>query len=216
MSDIEKGHNGAGGRLLAATHPTGVANPASLGLFSFASTTFILSFYNTNVDGITAPNVVVGMALFCGGLAQFLAGMWEFPRGNTFGATAFTSYGAFWLSFATIFWPSSGIIAAYKTDKELNDALGIYLFSWFIVTVFFLIGSIRKSVAFIALFGFLSLTFLLLAVGKFVPEKPKITVAGGGVGIVTAFIAYYIGLSDLLAAERAAVVGLPIGGFKHD
>jgi len=218
MTDIEKGHNGGvGSSLLAPSHPTGVANPASLGLFAFASTTFILSFYNCNVDGITTPNVVVGMALFFGGLAQFLAGMWEFPRGNTFGATAFTSYGAFWLSFATIFWPSSGIIDAYQgNDKELNDALGIYLFSWFIVTFFFLIGSLRKSIGFIALFGFLTLTFLLLAIGKFFPAQTKITVAGGGLGIVTAFIAYYIGLSDLLAAERAAVVGLPTGGFKHD
>lgn len=57
------------------------------GLFSFASTTFILSIYNVNTRGIHVPNVVVGMALFTGGLLQFMAGMWEFPRGNTFGAT---------------------------------------------------------------------------------------------------------------------------------
>jgi hypothetical protein len=106
MSDIEKGHHGgAGHALLAPSHPTGVANPASLcvfpfflqqkltselaysGLFSFASTTFMLSFYNVSVRGIHHPNVVVGMALFTGGLAQLLAGMWEFPRGNVFGAT---------------------------------------------------------------------------------------------------------------------------------
>ncbi|KAJ7708218.1 FUN34 transmembrane protein [Mycena rosella] len=216
MADIEKGeHGGAGSALTRASHPTGVANPAALGLFSFASTTFILSFYNVSVRGIHHPNAVVGMALFTGGLAQLLAGMWEFPRGNTFGATAFSSYGAFWLSYATILLPGSGILAAYKTEAEANSAIGIFLMSWFIVTFFFLIASLRKSIAFVALFGFLSVTFLLLGAGAFT-GKQSVTTAGGALGIVTAFIAYYIGLSDLLAAERAAVVGLPTGGFKHD
>ncbi|KAJ7474859.1 GPR1/FUN34/yaaH family-domain-containing protein, partial [Mycena latifolia] len=154
------------------------------------------------------------MALFTGGIAQLLAGMWEFPRGNVFGATAFTSYGAFWLSYATILIPGSGIVASYKTEDELHSALGIFLFAWFIVTMLLLIASLRKSIAFIALFGFLSITFLLLGAGEF-SGKPKVTTAGGAMGIITAFVAYYIGLSDLLAAERAAVVGLPTGGFKH-
>jgi len=219
MSDIEKGevHNGgAGSRLTGAPRPSGVANPAALGLFSFASTTFILSFYNVAIRGVTHPNVVVGMALFTGGLAQLLAGMWEFPRGNVFGATAFTSYGAFWLSYATILLPGSGIIAAYDgNESELDSALGIFLFAWFIVTFLLLIASLRKSIAFIALFGFLSITFALLGAGKFTGVT-SVTTAGGAFGIITAFIAYYIGLSDLLAAERASVVGLPTGGFKHD
>jgi succinate-acetate transporter protein len=126
------------------------------GLFSFASTTFILSLYNIGTRGVATPNVVVGMAVFCGGLAQLLAGMWEFPRGNTFGATgaygslfpgylgnslrqlshllAFTSYGAFWMSFATILIPGSGVAAAYTNTNEFHNALGIYLMTWFIVT----------------------------------------------------------------------------------
>ncbi|KAJ6590854.1 FUN34 transmembrane protein [Mycena sp. CBHHK59/15] len=217
MSDLEKGtyNAGAGSNLTAAPRPSSIANPASLGLFSFASTTFILSFYNVSVRGIHHPNVVVGMALFTGGLAQLLAGMWEFPRGNVFGATAFTSYGAFWLSYATILIPGSGIGAAYDSEEEFHNALGIYLFTWFIITVLLLIASLRKSIAFIALFGFLSITFLLLGAGEFTGTTSIVT-AGGAFGIITAFIAYYIGLSDLLAAERAAIVGLPTGGFKHD
>jgi len=224
MSDIEKGvhhHNGAGSALTAAPRPTNIANPAALGLFSFASTTFILSFYNVQIRGIMEPNVVVGMALFTGGVAQLLAGMWEFPRGNVFGATAFTSYGAFWLSYAAILIPGSGIAAAYEDADgklnavEFNNAIGIFLFSWFIVTTLLLIASLRKSIAFIALFGFLAITFLLLGVGAFTANA-SVNKAGGALGIITAFIAYYIGLSDLLAAERAAVVGLPTGGFKHD
>ena len=138
------------------------------GLFSFASTTLILSLYNLQTRDITTPNVVVGMAIFCGGLAQLLAGMWEYPRGNTFGAAgelflmclhccircnfppfwnyflisriltfsalAFSSYGAFWLSYAAILVPSSGILSAYTSASELSSALGIYLITWFIVT----------------------------------------------------------------------------------
>ncbi|TFK65957.1 hypothetical protein BDN72DRAFT_173356 [Pluteus cervinus] len=119
--------------------PSRIANPGSLGLFSFASTTLMLSLYNLQTRGIHAPNVVVGMAIFCGGLAQLLAGMWEFPRGNVFGGTAFTSYGAFWMSYATILIPGSGIVAAY-TDApgELSSALGIYLITWMLVTFFLL------------------------------------------------------------------------------
>ncbi|KAJ7438120.1 Gpr1 family protein [Mycena galericulata] len=225
MSDIEKGayqrEGGAGSALTGAPRPTGIANPAALGLFSFASTTFILSFYNVSIRGITAPNVVVGMALFTGGLAQLLAGMWEFPRGNTFGATAFTSYGAFWLSYAAILIPGSGIGAAYEDKNgvlngvEFNNAIGIYLMSWMIITILLLIASLRKSIAFVLLFSFLAVTFALLGAGA-MSGVAHVTTAGGAFGIVTAFIAYYIGLSDLLAAERAAVVGLPTGGFKHD
>ncbi|KAJ7042158.1 Gpr1 family protein [Mycena alexandri] len=215
MSDIEKGHHAGAGSALTHPVPGRLGNPASLGLFSFASTTFILSMYNVSARNIHTPNVVVGMALFTGGLAQLLAGMWEFPNGNTFGATAFTSYGAFWLSYAAILLPNTGIISAYTDETELASAIGIFLFAWFIVTTLLLIASLRKSIAFIALFGFLAITFALLGAGEFT-AKPHVTKAGGAFGIITAFIAYYIGLSDLLAAERAAAFGLPIGGFKHD
>jgi len=200
-----------------------IANPGSLGLFSFASTTLMLSLYNVSADGINTPNIVVGMALFCGGLAQLLAGMWEFPKGNTFGATAFTSYGAFWLSYATILIPGSGIGDAFtgaKASQESN-AIGIFLMTWMTVTFLLLIASLRRNIAFIALFFCLTITFMLLGAGNLVANSSVTTSAhlikaGGAVGIITALIAYYIGTSELLAAERAAVIGLPIGVFKID
>jgi succinate-acetate transporter protein len=163
MSDTEKQLY----HLNAQPSRCNAANPGTLGLFSFASTTFILSLYNVGARGIAVPNLVVGMAVFCGGLAQLLAGMWEFPRGNTFGATAFTSYGAFWMSFATILIPGSGIAAAYTDATEFHNALGIYLITWFIVTFLLLIAALRKNAAFIALFAFLSATFIVLAVANF-------------------------------------------------
>ncbi|KAG6810795.1 hypothetical protein H0H92_010307 [Tricholoma furcatifolium] len=189
-----------------------IANPGTLGLFSFASTTLILSLYNISTRGISHPNVVVGMAIFCGGLAQLLAGMWEFPTGNTFGASAFTSYGAFWMSYATILIPGSGIISAYTDANELASALGIYLTCWTLVTFFLLIGAAGKNVAFIALFACLTVTFACLAAGEFTGSV-NATKAGGVIGVVTAFIAYYTGLSELLSAEEHPIVRLPLGVF---
>jgi succinate-acetate transporter protein len=202
-----------------------IANPGGLGLFSFASTTLILSLYNVSADGINTPNVVVGMAIFCGGLTQLLAGMWEFPKGNTFGATAFSSYGAFWLSYATILIPGSGIGDAFSAAKgnadQMAPAIGIYLMTWMTVTFLLFIAALRRNVSFIALFFCLAITFMLLGAGNLVSNSSATTSghlvkAGGAMGIITALIAYYVGLSELLAAERAAVVGLPLGVFKHD
>ncbi|PBK88547.1 Gpr1 family protein [Armillaria gallica] len=220
MSDVEKGLSSSSNGVIEANlppnatimpRPTRIANPGTLGLFSFASTTFILSMYNVQTRGIKAPNVVVGMAIFCGGLTQLLAGMWEFPRGNAFGGTAFSSYGAFWMSYATIFIPNSGILDAYSADaSELSSALAVYLFAWMIVTILFFITSLRKSASFIALFGVLSVTFMLLACSEFL-QFPSLAKSGGAFGIVTAFIAYYVGLSELLASEAKAVTVLPIG-----
>jgi len=170
--------------------------------------------YNTQVRHITDPNVVVGMALFAGGLAQFMAGMWEFPKGNMFGATAFTSYGAFWMSYATILIPSSGIIAAYNGKaSELNSALGIYLITWSMITFFLGMATLRKNIAFILLFLFLGVTFAVLAGGAF-NENLKVTKAGGVLGLITAFIAFYIALSELLAAEPYPAFRMPLGIIK--
>jgi succinate-acetate transporter protein len=138
------------------------------------------------------------------------SGMWEFPRGNVLGASAFTSYGAFWMSFGTINLPGTGIIAAYKTEDELRSALGIYLIAWFMVTFFFLLATFRKNVTFIALFGFLAVTFLVLAIGEFAASA-NAHKAGGALGIVTAFIAFYAGVSELLGND--SLFALPLGSL---
>jgi succinate-acetate transporter protein len=208
--DVEKG---AAYPFSAPRPANKIGNPASLGLFSFASTTFILSLYNIGTRGITTPNVVVGMAIFCGGLAQLLAGMWEFPSGNMFGATAFTSYGAFWMSFATILIPGSGVAAAYTNPDEFASALGIYLITWFMFTFLLTIVTLRKSVAFILLFSLLSATFAILAAANF-SGKAILGKTGGYFGVATAMVAYYIGLAQLLAGEKNALFSLPLGTFS--
>ncbi|KAI0246867.1 Gpr1 family protein [Lactifluus subvellereus] len=190
-----------------------IANPGPLGLFSFASTTLILSLYNVHARGIDTPNVVVGMALFCGGLAQLLAGMWEFATGNTFGATAFTSYGAFWLSFATLLIPASGVGAAYKASEnpaQEVDAIAIYLTSWMVLTFLFFLASLRKSVGLTALFFCLTATFMVLAVGEYIHDDGIIK-TGGVFGIITAAIAYYCGLAELLTDDD--LFTMPLGKY---
>jgi succinate-acetate transporter protein len=195
-------------------YPSKLGNPGPAGLFSFASTTLILSLYNVNARGIHTPNVVVGMTIFTGGILQFIAGMWEFPRGNTFGASVFSSFGAFWMSYAAIFIPGSGIQAAYSDPKEFNNAIGIYLLIWAIVTFLFLIVIIRRHVAISVLLTFLFLTFVLLAAGAWT-GMTSVNKAGGVCGIISASSAYYIGVSDLLAEEKRAIIRIPVG-VLHD
>jgi succinate-acetate transporter protein len=136
------------------------------------------------------------------------------PNYSYYFRTAFTSYGAFWLSYATILIPGSGIIASFADapPHELSNALGIFLVAWTMVTFLLLIAALRKNIGFIALFAFLTLTFACLAAGELAVSTGA-TKAGGALGVITAFIAYYVGLSELLAAEDMAVTRLPIGVF---
>ncbi|KAH8091401.1 FUN34 transmembrane protein [Cristinia sonorae] len=182
---------------------------SSRGLFAFASTTLILSLFNVRARGISTPNAVVGMALGVGGLSQLLAGMWEFACGNTFGATAFTMYGGFWLSYASILIPGSGILAAYSGNEQLTDALGIYLTTWGLLTFILLVAASRRNMGLIALFAFLTITFFLLAGGEYT-GRLNVTKAGGYFGIITALIAFYVGLAELLTREDSWFT-LPLG-----
>ncbi|KAI5119029.1 hypothetical protein M0805_001852 [Coniferiporia weirii] len=194
-----------------------LGNPAPLGLLSFASTTLVLSLINVQTDGVTTPNVAVALALFVGGLVQLLAGMWEFAAGNTLGATAFSSYGGFWLSFGSIYVPWFNVAGAYTSTTELDHAVGFYLSVWFIVTFIMVVASLRSNAGLISLFFFLMLTFMFLAIGKFVPN-PDITKAGGAFGIITAFIAYYCGCANMLTRESSFFMLplLPVPGPKND
>jgi succinate-acetate transporter protein len=177
-----------------------IADPAPLGLFGFALTTFVLSSINAGWFPATGTAIVVGLALFYGGLAQLCAGMWEFRRNNTFGATAFTSYGAFWLSFAAIFIPGTGILAGIA--PVLHQALGVYLLGWTIFTGLMFIGTIRLNGALVAVFGLLFLTFLFLTIGELGPSTGAHMI-GGYLGIITAIAAWYTGLAGVLASIRS-------------
>lgn len=164
---------------------------------SFGGTTFVLSLYNAQARHITVPNVILGLALGYGGLAQIIAGIEEWACGNTFGSTAFTSYGSFWISFGVLYIPQFEVLTAYAGKGHmLDDALAIYLTMWAIITFIFLLGTFRSSVALFLVFFFLEITFWLLAAGHYTGHK-TVTKAGGGMGVVTAFTAFYTALAGL-------------------
>ncbi|KAJ6566466.1 GPR1/FUN34/yaaH family-domain-containing protein, partial [Mycena capillaripes] len=184
------------------------------GLFAFASTTWILSMYTVQARGIMQPNVVVGMALFTGGITQFIAGMWQFPRGNVFGATVFASYGAFWMSYAMIYIPGSGILAAYADNPdELASALGIYLTAWVLITFFFLLAVIRNNLAYTIILTSTTTSYACLAAGQFT-QNIRVTKAGGVFGIIAALLADYVGVSELLAADQRPLLTLQTGVWQ--
>jgi succinate-acetate transporter protein len=189
-----------------------IANPGPLGLSAFALTTFVLSSINAGWFNAGATTVVVGLALFYGGAAQFCAGMWEFKAGNTFGATAFTSYGAFWLSFAVIFIPGFGIASSLTAAGAIHQGVGLYLLAWTIITALLLVGSLKTNIALIAVFAFLTLTFLSLTIGELAGSagSPAFHTLGGYLGLITALVAWYSALAGLLSSSKFPF-SLPIG-----
>jgi hypothetical protein len=196
------------------------ANPAPLGLSAFALTTFVLSLINIQVRDVTEPNIVVALAFGYGGLVQLLAGMWEMAVGNTFGATALSSYGGFWLSFAIVLTPGGfEIESAYKGAgvNDFNNAFGYFLIGWFIFTFILLICTLRSTVAFFLLFFFLDLAFLMLAIGYFQASsagKPNANCekAGGYFGIFAAFMAWYNALAGIADDSNSFFV-IPVAHF---
>ncbi|MGH8862530.1 MAG: acetate uptake transporter, partial [Jatrophihabitantaceae bacterium] len=159
---------------------SGIADPGQLGLAGFALTTFVLSCYNAKLIG-TGEGVVLGLALAYGGIAQLLAGMWEFVKGNTFGAVAFSSYGGFWLSF----WYLVNHLPADAKGNDLPHGLGVYLLGWGIFTTYMFIASTRVSGAVMAVFAALALTYFALAIGNFGISEGW-TKFGGWLGLITA------------------------------
>lgn len=193
-----------GGTLQPGPHPAPqhhFANPAPLGLSAFALTTFVLSLVNCQARGVTTPNIVVGLACFYGGLIQLLAGMWEISLQNTFGGLALSSYGGFWMSYAAISIDWFGIGAAYETETELANAVGFYLLAWCIFTFGLCSLTLRSTIMFFSLFFFLGITFLLLAIAEF-SGNAKVAQGGGGVGVVTAIIAWYNAYAGVASKEN--------------
>ncbi|EDO16192.1 hypothetical protein Kpol_1014p10 [Vanderwaltozyma polyspora DSM 70294] len=185
------------------------ANPAPLGLSAFALSTFVLSMYNAGAQGIVVPNLIVGLAMFYGGLMQTIAGIWEIALENTFGGTTLCSYGAFWLSFGAIYIPWFGILEAYTAKpSDLNNALGFYLLGWAIFTLGVVICTMKSTVLFFGLFFMLFMTFLLLCIASF-SGRHSVQVAGGVFGVITAFIAWYNAYAGLATRQNSYILAHP-------
>ena len=183
------------GQEMRAPAVPAVADPAPLGLAAFALTTFVLSAHNAGLFGNVANTVVVGLAIFYGGLAQFAAGMWSFRRGNTFTATAFSTYGAFWLSLGTyIVLDLTGKVKA----ADVLPSLGWFLLAFAIFNTYMLLWSARINTAVFGVFLTLEITEILLFLGFFSGSDTLIK-AGGYMGIITALVAWYTSAADVVS-----------------
>jgi succinate-acetate transporter protein len=192
--DVTAGRE-AGAREMASASAASIADPAPLGLAGFALTTFLLSLVNAKLIPAGAEPVVFGLALAYGGLAQLLAGMWEFRKGNTFGSTAFTSYGAFWISF----WALVTFYVPKIPEAAAGTAVGWYLVAWGIFTTLMWFASFRTTAGLVLLFALLAATFFFLGAGDLSGVK-GVGTFGGWLGLVTAVVAWYLALAGVMAS----------------
>lgn len=167
------------------------ANPSPLGLVSFSVCTLVLSLYNARAMGIKTPNVVVALACFYGGVCQFLSGVWEMAIGNTFAATALTSYGAFWFLYAAMNIESFGVLAAYAEHPEqAPNAIGFFVMGWTIFTFMLFMCTLKSTIGMAAMFGCLTMTFTLLTASEFTGNF-GVARAGAVFGILTSTFGFY-------------------------
>lgn len=193
-----------------------VANPAPLGLSAFALTTFVLSCANAGF--FTAGAIFIGAAIFYGGTVQILAGLQEFKAGNTFGATAFCSYGGFWLSYGILLIPSFGILNGL-TAAQINAAAAWFLVAWAIFTGYMFLCALRSNLALLSVFGLLFLAYVALAINAFIAGAAPVGAVkpglvwlqiGGWIGIATALAAWYTAMAGVLSSSKSAFK-LPVG-----
>ena len=182
------------------------ANPAPLGLMGFGMTTVLLNLHNAGFFGL--GTMILAMGVFYGGIAQVIAGIMEWKKSNTFGTTAFTSYGLFWLSLV-------GLIVAEKlglAEGPSNGAMAAYLFMWGLFTAVMFIATLRFNRALQFVFASLALLFFLLALGDITGSSGIKTLAGYE-GIVCGFSAIYTALAQVLNEVYGRTV-LPLGPVK--
>ncbi len=188
------------------------ADPGPLGLAGFAGTTFVLSMVNAGLVGDkTHPGggllpLIAALALAYGGAAQLVAGIWEFRTGNTFGAVAFCSYGAFWISFYFIVQSVAG-----NAPAEVFSGLGLYLWMWGIFTTYMFIASLRTSGAVALVFLLLAITFIVLGIGNSaLAGTTNVTNGtiklGGYIGLLTAIAAWYASFAGVINSTFGRVV----------
>jgi succinate-acetate transporter protein len=178
-----------------------LANPAPLGLAAFALTTWLLSMINAGWFSADSMGLVLACALAYGGSAQAIAGIMELPRGNSFGATAFLSYGAFWWSFA--------LFVLFLHGQVPAAFVGWYLFLWGVFTFYMWLATFRSPRALQFIFLALWITFALLALGEWT-GLGLMRMAGGYMGLVTAALAFYLSAAEVINEVHGRVV-LPVG-----
>ncbi len=194
----------------AVTVTETIANPAPLGLAGFGLTTLLLNVVNAKIINASDIGMVLPVGLFYGGLAQLLAGMWEFKKNNTFGATAFTSFGAFWLAFAVMkILQINGALPATSAEGGIT----VFLIGWGIFTTYMFVGTMRISVALMVVFASLAILFYLLALGDHTGNSTIQKIAGYE-GLFTAGTALYASFAQIVNETWGQYV-MPLGIIKR-
>ena len=181
-----------------------LANPAPLGLMGFGMTTVLLNIHNAGYFGL--GSMILAMGIFYGGIAQIIAGILEFKKGNTFGVAAFTSYGAFWLTLVGLL-VIPKIVPGFSGPDDV--AMGSYLFMWGLFTFMMFISTLKKNTALQFVFLSLTILFWLLALGHFL-VNPTITKIAGYEGIICGLSAIYLAMAEVINETYGKTV-LPIG-----
>jgi len=181
-----------------------LANPAPLGLMGFGMTTVLLNLHNAGL--YTLGTMILSMGIFYGGIAQIIAGIMEYKKGNTFGTTAFTSYGLFWLTLVFLnILPNTGL---WNVPPELF-ALGSYLLMWGLFTLFMFFGTLKRNRALQVVFLSLAILFFLLAIGDFTGIS-LIKIIAGYEGIFCGSSAIYLAIAEIINESYGRNI-LPIG-----
>jgi uncharacterized protein len=186
-----------------------LADPAPLGLAAFALTTFAFSVANAGIIPEDSIRLFIPLAIFYGGLAQFVAGLFEFRNKNVFGATGFTSYGAFWMALGTV----ELLVRQFGVAEPIiSYPVGWFFVAWAIFTAIMWLGSWGVHAALGITFTLLLATFILLALAVLIssPPNPAILHIAGYVGIITAIAAWYIVAADVLNWTYGRTI-LPLG-----
>jgi succinate-acetate transporter protein len=187
------------------------ANPAPLGLLGFGMTTVLLNFHNAGFYELNS--MILAMGICYGGIAQIIAGLMEWKKGNTFATTAFISYGFFWLSLvALILLPKITLISPAFTAAD-DKAMGAYLAMWGLFTAVMFVGTFRLNRALQFVFGSLTILFALLATQHFIGVSDYFRHFPGYEGIVCGLAAIYTGLAQVLNELYGKII-LPLGPVK--
>lgn len=181
-----------------------LANPAPLGLMGFGMTTVLLNIHNAGFYGL--GTMILSIGIFYGGIAQIIAGVLEYRKGNTFGVTAFTSYGLFWLSLVgLLIFPK--VIQGFEPPSDV--AMGAYFFMWGLFTFMMFISSLKKPKALQFVFISLAVLFWLLTLSHLV--DPRITIYAGYEGIICGLSAVYLAMAEVINETYDKII-LPVGG----
>jgi uncharacterized protein len=197
-SDVSPGLRAPAGQPETPARAPAIADPVPVGIAGFGMTTFVLSCINAGFfTGAAGAPMVLGLAIFYGGLVQLIAGIWAFRRGETFVAAAFCSYGGgFWLSYFFL----SYVIAPKLAPSVAGNAIGLYLLAWAIFTFYMTIAALRTNVAVLWVFITLTATYVLLTLAELGIASTSLSQIGGYVGITCGVTAWYVAFAHVTNA----------------